>query len=175
MVDDAVLNWNHIYRYPIGTHGFPLPDIKGWNNFVKGIREEIKDDWQFRGSVEDLVDAQCENCGSDLIRSLAIFNVLFKGAIVYCPKVDGSAEHPNEYWVEVWPDASWKPNQRPIDRVEVDIDEAQANAWKLSDPRIKKCYNPSVFLLHPHFESMRKKMDSSYVVKKMPNPSFVHP
>lgn len=175
MADNAMVGWKNSYRYPIGTHGFPLPDIKVWNSFVRDIRKEIKDDWQFRGSVDDLVNAQCENCGSDLIRCIAVSNVLFQGAIVYCPEVDGSESHPYEYWVEVWPDASWKPGQRPIDKIGMDSTELLANSWKLSDPRIKRCYHPDIFLLHPYLESTRKEIDASHEVKKMPDPSFIHP
>ena len=167
--------WEDIaYRYAVGTHGFPLPDIKTWNDWVTAIRKEIKNDWNFKGAVDDLVNGQCKVCDSDLIRASVLYGPLFQGGIVYCPDADGSASHPMDYWTEIWPDASWKPNERMIDRIGMDLGQVIENKWKLSDHRINKCFHPVAFQFHQIMESHIMEDDPEYKPKKFPKPTYTH-
>jgi hypothetical protein len=78
--------------HPVGANGFPVADIKLWNETVEWVQERLKRSTEsanqqlsalsaeykrpftsvqepaFAGSVEDLVSGNCQRCGKELIR-----------------------------------------------------------------------------------------------------------
>ena len=165
--------WADAYRFGVGVHGFPLPDIKIWNAYVGHINQQIKDVFNFKGSVEDLPSGKCEDCGSGLIRVLDTSNPLFSRGIIYCPSPIES--HPKDYWIEIWPDANWVPGQRYMDRWGMPEKQVEIDKWRLSDPRIRKCYYRLAFEIHPYFESMLKEDFPEHKVRPLPRPAYIHP
>lgn len=140
-----------------GTHEFYIPDIREWNAFVQYIRSLHDGSAQFSGSVEDLVTGNCKSCDGELIRVMEATTRVFNGGIIYCPSTDGSKNHPHQYWVEVWPDANWHYKKPYSAKTKAEIYEGIANNFRLSDSRIKKCFNNIDIQLG------------------LPDPRFVHP
>ena len=153
-----------VERLDIGTHGFPLPDIRTWNFIVNTLLKDHPKE-QFRGFVDDLADDKCPGCDGNLVRLNIDFDArqVFAVGIVYCPR---SVETHPAYWFEVWPFAG---EYNPRDRKNRKDNSA---LFGLSNPNIRRCFSESdVFyyrITHPmEWQSGRKSLPSS--------PSYTHP
>lgn len=148
------------YSFPVGTHGFPLPNIKTWNNAIKAMQQDMGEGWIINGAIDDLVSAECPSCHGELMRISRPFNEVFRVATIQCQN-SYSREHPHEYWVEVWPDANWPRDYYPY--LNPDAPGHLVNRFRLSDPRIKTSFTRDTILGHFTEKGVR-----------FPEPDFVH-
>ncbi len=171
------------YKVPMGAHGWPLPNIKTWNNAIKSLTREIKPEWKLKGSVEDLTDVNCISCDGELIRVGYKFNDIFRVGWIQCEYASrrDKPKHPKEYWAEIWPDANFPLNTLPSwINGEPETNIEKANYFFLSDPRIKRCFQRMSLEWYPFEVGLwedwyaTNRPGERFVPKPLPEPDFVH-
>lgn len=161
------------YRFPIGMHGFRVPDIHVWNKAVEKAKDEIMARGEFRGSVEDLVNSDCPQCHGEFVRVSIPYNHVFRVGAIACAENKGTIKHAVDYWVEVWPDANWSDDIKPP-YLSSQTPEEIANKFKLSDPKIKKCYLLATLDGHNFMQAALAGENMLKRREQWPKPDFVH-
>lgn len=190
----------HSYYRPYNTEGYPLPTVKEWNSFVREVMESIKEKYDkeiqrleflkdkgkidnyihlsepvMMGAVDDLTSASCPRCGEEMIRQLHGHVAVFNVGIVYCDSGTNLEEHPQEYWVEIWPNANiGSESLMHSER------RQRKDFYRFSNPVIPRCFSGDDIWWHRHTGLAGTEGDFGLTyypesrTRTLPKPRYVH-